>query len=125
MKEVLEECATRFDWVLIDTSPVGVLPDAQVLGRLVGGVIFVIGAGSTPAAAVARAIAHGEQLTYAIVLFVSVPTKSSGLMARGERPDRHKSVLLVDDDLDVRDAKAEAVGTIRFTNLVYRPALAS
>jgi capsular exopolysaccharide synthesis family protein len=58
MGEVIEECAARFDWVLIDTSPVGVLPDAQVLARLVGAVIFVIGAGSTPAAAVHRAIAE-------------------------------------------------------------------
>ena len=58
MGEVIEECAARFDWVLIDTSPVGVLPDAQVLARLVGAVIFVIGAGSTPAAAVERAIAE-------------------------------------------------------------------
>jgi protein-tyrosine kinase len=57
MAEVLEECASGFDWVLIDTPPVGVLPDAQVLGRLVGGVLFVIGAGSTPAAAVERAVA--------------------------------------------------------------------
>ena len=58
MAEVLEECAARFDWVLIDTPPVGVLPDAQVLARLVGEVILVIGAGSTPAAAVERAIAE-------------------------------------------------------------------
>ena len=58
MAEVIEACAAKFDWVLIDTSPVGVLPDAQVLARLVGAVIFVIGAGSTPAAAVERAIAE-------------------------------------------------------------------
>ena len=58
MGEVIEECAARFDWVLIDTSPVGVLPDAQVLARLVGGVLLVIGAGSTPAAAVERAVAE-------------------------------------------------------------------
>ena len=58
MGEVLEECAARFDWVLIDTPPVGVLPDAQVLVRLVGGIILVIGAGSTPAADVARAVAE-------------------------------------------------------------------
>jgi capsular exopolysaccharide synthesis family protein len=57
MAEVLEECAGRFDWVLIDTSPVGVLPDAQVLARLVGAAILVIRAGSTPAAAVERAVA--------------------------------------------------------------------
>ena len=58
MAEVIDECAARFDWVLIDTSPVGVLPDAQVLARLIGAVVFVIGAGSTPAAAVERAIAE-------------------------------------------------------------------
>jgi capsular exopolysaccharide synthesis family protein len=58
MGEVIEECASRFDWVLIDTSPVGVLPDAQVLARLIGAVIFVIGAGVTPAATVERAIAE-------------------------------------------------------------------
>jgi capsular exopolysaccharide synthesis family protein len=58
MGEVLEECAARFDWVLVDTPPVGVLPDAQVLARLVGEVILVIGAGSTPAAAIERAVAE-------------------------------------------------------------------
>jgi capsular exopolysaccharide synthesis family protein len=58
MREVLEECAARFDWVLIDTPPVGVLTDAQVLVRLVGGILLVIGAGSTPAAAIERAVAE-------------------------------------------------------------------
>ena len=58
MRELIAECAERFDWVLIDSSPVGVLPDAQVVGRLVGGVIFVIAANSTPAATVERAIAE-------------------------------------------------------------------
>src|SRR5207247_10096404 len=58
MGEVTDECEARFDWVLIDHSRVGMLPDAQVLARLVGAVILVIGAGSTPAAAVERAIAE-------------------------------------------------------------------
>jgi capsular exopolysaccharide synthesis family protein len=58
MEEILIDLSARFDWVLLDASPVGVLSDAQVLARLVGGVIFVIGAGSTPAAAVERAIAE-------------------------------------------------------------------
>ena len=58
MGEVIEACAARFDWVLIDTSPVAVLPDAQVLTRLVGAVILVVGAGSTPSPAVERAIAE-------------------------------------------------------------------
>jgi capsular exopolysaccharide synthesis family protein len=56
MEEVLDSASRRFDWVLVDTPPVGLLSDAQVLARLVGGVIFVVGAGSTPIAAVQRAI---------------------------------------------------------------------
>jgi capsular exopolysaccharide synthesis family protein len=58
MKALLAECSARFDWVLLDTPPVGVLPDAQLLSRLTGAVIFVIAAGSTPSAAVDRAIAE-------------------------------------------------------------------
>jgi capsular exopolysaccharide synthesis family protein len=58
MAQVLEECESRFDFVLIDTPPVGVLTDAQVLVRLADAVLFVVGAGSTPAATVERAIAE-------------------------------------------------------------------
>ena len=70
MKAILEECASRFDWVLIDTPPIGVLPDAQVLARLSGAVIFVVGAGSTPAATVERAIAElgGPDAVFGVVL---------------------------------------------------------
>ena len=34
-----------FDWVLLDTPPVGLLPDAQLLGRMAQAAIFVIRAG--------------------------------------------------------------------------------
>jgi capsular exopolysaccharide synthesis family protein len=70
MGEILEYCESRFDWVLIDTPPVGVLPDAQVLTRLVGAVLFVVGAGSTPAATVERAIAElgGPDSVFGIVM---------------------------------------------------------
>jgi protein-tyrosine kinase len=58
MGTLLEECSRRYDWVLLDTPPVGLLPDAHVLARLAGAVILVIGAGSTPAATVERAVAE-------------------------------------------------------------------
>jgi len=57
MAAVIEECAKQFDWVLLDTPPVGLLPDAQLLARLTRAVVFVIAAGVTPAAAVERAVA--------------------------------------------------------------------
>ena len=70
MAQVLEECASQFDWVLIDTPPIGVLPDAQVLVRLAGAVLFVIGAGTTPAATVERAIAElgGPDAVFGVLL---------------------------------------------------------
>jgi len=70
MGEIIDLCASRFDWVLVDTPPVGVLPDAQVLARLVGAVLFVIGAGSTPAATVERSIAElgGPEAIFGLVL---------------------------------------------------------
>ena len=70
MAQVLEECASQFDWVLIDTPPIGVLPDAQVLVRLAGAVLFVIGAGTTPAATVERAIAElgGPDAIFGVLL---------------------------------------------------------
>ena len=58
MGEVIREAASSFDWVLIDTPPVGLLPDAQVLARVAGAVVFVIAAGSTPRTAVERAISE-------------------------------------------------------------------
>jgi capsular exopolysaccharide synthesis family protein len=56
MAEVLEQCAKQFDWVLLDTPPVGLLPDAQPLARLTRAVVFVIAAGVTPASAITRAV---------------------------------------------------------------------
>ena len=45
-----------FDWVIIDTPPVGLLPDAQLLARLADGVLVVIGAGRTPYTMVQRVV---------------------------------------------------------------------
>ncbi len=56
MGALIEECAKQFDWVLLDTPPVGLMPDAQVLARLTRAVVLVIAAGATPAAAVKRAV---------------------------------------------------------------------
>lgn len=56
--DIIRQSASSFDWVLIDTPPVGLLPDAQVLARLAGAVVFVIAAGSTPRSAVERAVSE-------------------------------------------------------------------
>jgi protein-tyrosine kinase len=58
MRAFVEDVATRFDWVLLDAPPVGLLPDAQLIGRMAQAAVFVIRAGVTPYPVVDRAIAE-------------------------------------------------------------------
>ena len=66
---ILKEAASRFDWILIDTPPVGLISDAQLLAGLVDGVLLVVGAGSTDHAAVTRTVqALGRERILGVVL---------------------------------------------------------
>jgi Mrp family chromosome partitioning ATPase len=58
MASVIKEAASAFDWVLLDTPPVGLLPDAQHVTRMADAVLLVIAAGVTPYTLVRRAIAE-------------------------------------------------------------------
>ena len=58
MRMVVSEAAKQFDWVLLDTPPVGLLSDAHLVARVTDGVLFVIAAGSTPYSVVQRSIAE-------------------------------------------------------------------
>lgn len=55
---LVEQCTTAFDWVLLDAPPIGLMPDGNVLARLVKAVVFVIAADLTPSSTVERAIAE-------------------------------------------------------------------
>jgi protein-tyrosine kinase len=48
MRQVLNEAAQAFDWVIVDTPPIALVPDAHVLADMVHAAILVIRAGSTP-----------------------------------------------------------------------------
>jgi capsular exopolysaccharide synthesis family protein len=56
-RAIVKGASARFDWVLLDAPPVGLLPDAQLIARLSESVLFVIAAGSTPYHLVQRGIA--------------------------------------------------------------------
>ena len=56
MKALVKDSASRYDWVILDTPPIGLLPDAQLLTGLADGAIVVIGAGSTPYTLVERVV---------------------------------------------------------------------
>jgi len=55
MRRILEEAASLFEWVLIDTPPVGLLPDARLLASMADAALLVIRAGRSPFELVKRA----------------------------------------------------------------------
>jgi len=69
MRHIVEEATARFDWVIIDTPPVGLLPDANLLAAMVNGALLVVEAGRTPYTLVERAIeALGRERILGVVL---------------------------------------------------------
>lgn len=56
MKRVLETARADYDWVIVDTPPIGLLSDAKLLSDMVDGVVLVVEAARTPYPDVLRAI---------------------------------------------------------------------
>jgi len=55
MRRLIDEAREVFDWVIIDTPPVGLLTDAALLSAMADGVLLVVKAESTPFDMVQRA----------------------------------------------------------------------
>ncbi len=69
MKKVIAEAGAKFDWVIIDTPPVGLLTDASLFAAMVDTVVLVIEAGRTPHADIERAVqALGRDRIFGVVL---------------------------------------------------------
>src|SRR2546425_2341226 len=69
MHRLIGEAAATFDWVIIDTPPVVLLPDANLLAAMVDAALLVIGAGKTPYKLITRAIeALGRNKIMGVVL---------------------------------------------------------
>ena len=69
MRRVLAEAAKRFEFVIIDTPPVALLPDAHVLANLVDAVLLVIESGRSPLPALKKAVdAVGRERVLGVVL---------------------------------------------------------
>lgn len=47
MKRFMEECAKRYDYVIIDTPPINTVADAQIISTFVDGVVLVAKSGYT------------------------------------------------------------------------------
>ena len=69
MRRILEEAREAFDWIVVDTPPVGLMPDANLLAAMVDGAVVVVKAESTPHDLVQRAVdAIGRTKVFGAVL---------------------------------------------------------
>jgi capsular exopolysaccharide synthesis family protein len=69
MRRIVQEAAARFDWVIIDTPPVGFLSDANLLAAMVDAALFVVRAGKSPYRLIQRSLeAIGRDRILGVVL---------------------------------------------------------
>jgi len=69
MRRLIDEAREVFDWIIIDTPPIGLLTDASLVSSLADGVILVIKAGATPYEMVTRAVEElGRERLMGVVL---------------------------------------------------------
>lgn len=78
MRMILDEAGAKFDWVVIDTPPVGVLADARLLAEMVHAVVLVVGAGRTPYRAIQHAVDAIDRKRIAGVVLNRVVEHSAG-----------------------------------------------
>lgn len=69
MAQILDKAAAHFDWVIVDTPPVVLLPDTNLLAAMVDVAVLVIQAGSTAYDLIDRAVlALGRERVVGVVL---------------------------------------------------------
>jgi capsular exopolysaccharide synthesis family protein len=69
MRRLIDEAREVFDWIVIDTPPVGLLTDAALLASMADGVVLVVKAEETPNDMVQRAVeAIGRERVIGTVL---------------------------------------------------------
>jgi len=77
MRRVVKEARETFDWVIIDTPPLLLLPDAHLLSSMVDGAVLVVRANFTPHDLVKRAadIIGRSRITGVVLNRAAVPTQ--------------------------------------------------
>lgn len=69
MKQLIDDATDAFDWVIVDTPPIGLLSDANLLSSMIDTTLLVVSAKSTPYPMVQRAAqAIGTKRILGVVL---------------------------------------------------------
>lgn len=89
MKQLLDEARDVFEWVVVDTPPIAILPDANLLAAMIDCALLVVSAQSTPYPMVQRAAqAIGKGRILGVVLnraeYAAVPVYDYGYPGYGK-----------------------------------------
>jgi capsular exopolysaccharide synthesis family protein len=69
MRQIVAAASKEFDWVILDTPPVGLLPDAGLLAGMVDTVVLIVAAGRAQYRLVHRTVeAIGRDRIFGVVL---------------------------------------------------------
>jgi receptor protein-tyrosine kinase len=69
MKQLIDDATESFDWVVVDTPPIAILSDANLLASMIDTTLLVVSAKSTPYPMVQRAVqAVGQNRILGVVL---------------------------------------------------------
>jgi capsular exopolysaccharide synthesis family protein len=69
MRRIIDEASARFEWVILDVPPIGLVPDAGLLAAMADAVLFVVRAEITPLGQLQKAIdAVGRDRIFGVVL---------------------------------------------------------
>lgn len=79
IKHLIADASARFDWIILDSPPVGLLADAHLVSEAVDGALLVVRAGVTPHSEMeAAAGTLGHERVLGIVLNAVDPEEVSG-----------------------------------------------
>ena len=79
MKQLLLDATAQFDWVVVDTPPVALLPDANLLASMIDTALLVVSANTTPYPLVQRSIeAIGASRILGVVFNRADPSMGDG-----------------------------------------------
>jgi protein-tyrosine kinase len=95
MRQLLDDAKESFDWVVVDTPPIAILPDANLLAAMIDTTLLVVSAKSTPYPMVQRAAeAVGQARILGVVLnraeMTGLPSSDGYYGANAYRPKRAK-----------------------------------
>jgi capsular exopolysaccharide synthesis family protein len=78
MQALIAEARTAFEWIVIDTPPIGLVSDARLVSEVADGVVIVVEAGKTPYPDIQRAVSSIERSKLVGVVLNRIPRLADG-----------------------------------------------